>query len=95
MNTAALYVMVGIVSFLIMTYRESAYYKGIPLVHRSVGIFAILFLLLPALYVGVSYVFTFISTLPLITYPKALALASITYLAYYFVYKFWKNPPKV
>lgn len=94
MSTAAMYLALGIIAYLIITYRESAYFKAIALVHRAVGIFAILFFLLPALFFAVSYVFTFVSSAHVITYPFALALSAITYLTYYFVYRFWKKPPE-
>ncbi len=94
MSQTALFLVLGIVAFLIMLYRESAYKTGIALVHRGVGIFAILFILLPALFYFTAYVFKLAAGTAMITYPESLALSAVVYLTYYFVYKFWKNPPK-
>ena len=94
MSQTALFLVVGIVAFLIMLYRESAYFKGISLVHRGVGIFAILFLVLPAVFWGGSYVFNLAAGTALLTYAQALAISAVIYVTYYFVYRFWKEPPK-
>jgi hypothetical protein len=94
MNHALLFVLLGVISFFLILYRESAYAKGIPLVHRAVGIFAILFIILPSLFYGFFYLLALYAGVHMISIAASIALSAITYLIYYFVYKYWANPPK-